>query len=63
MKGFERFARTVLLLAVLGAALVVAAAAGGANSHANYHAVCPAAVAAARCHAQVVTDSRGNPRP
>ena len=41
--------------------LALAAGASAANGHANYHAVCPAAFSAARCHAQVVTDARGNP--
>ena len=50
----------VLSVATLGA-LSVAAAAGGANANANYHAVCPAAFAATHCYAEVVTDSNGNP--
>jgi subtilase family serine protease len=45
--------------ALMPVALVSAAAA--ANSHANYRAVCPAAVGATHCHAKVVTDARGNP--
>jgi subtilase family serine protease len=56
------------LPAVLGAAVafavfaVVTATGGAANSHANYHAVCPAAtVGTARCSSEVVTDSHGNP--
>jgi subtilase family serine protease len=51
-------------LAAVAAAVLptLAPAAHGANAHAGYHAVCPAApLAAARCHAQVVTDSKGNP--
>jgi subtilase family serine protease len=55
----------VVRLSLLGAALVgalgSAAVAGGANANANYHAVCPTALAAARCYAEVVTDSNGNP--
>jgi subtilase family serine protease len=54
----------VALSAVLSAStvLVLAASSGAANAHANYHAVCPdAAVESARCHAEVVTDSHGNP--
>jgi subtilase family serine protease len=43
-------------------ALIVAIAAGAANIHANYRAVCPgAANDTARCHAQVATDAQGNP--
>jgi len=35
---------------------------GAANGNANYRAVCPGpALASARCHAQVVTDTHGNP--
>jgi len=41
---------------------VLAAAGGAANANASYHAVCPGApLSMARCHAQVVTDARGNP--
>jgi subtilase family serine protease len=51
-----------MLGTLVAAVLTLSPAAGGANEHANYHAVCPGAVAAsARCHAQVVTDERGNP--
>jgi subtilase family serine protease len=47
---------------VLATTLAIVPAANGANEHANYHAVCPGAVAdSLRCHAQVVTDERGNP--
>jgi subtilase family serine protease len=56
------------LTAVLGTVIVLstfailAGSGGAANANASYHAVCPAAVVgAARCHAEVVTDSRGNP--
>lgn len=52
------------LAGLLGfAAFAVAAATGGAaNGHASYRAVCPGApLSTARCHADVVTDSRGNP--
>ncbi len=46
----------------LAASLLLVAAAGAANGHANYRAVCPAALlGSARCHAQVVTDARANP--
>ena len=51
-----------LSLAFAGAlAFAFVAAAVSANSHANYHAVCPTGEGAARCHADVVTDTRGNP--
>jgi subtilase family serine protease len=44
------------------AMLVLAAAAPAANGHASFRAVCPGPVfATARCHADVVTDNRGNP--
>src|SRR2546428_4874286 len=50
-------------VALAASLLVVVAAAGAANGRANYRAVCPAAlVGSARCHAQVVTDARGNPQ-
>jgi subtilase family serine protease len=46
-------------LAVFGA---LSTSGGAANANANFHAVCPGApLASARCHAQVVTDSHGNP--
>jgi subtilase family serine protease len=46
----------------LAASLLVVGAAGAANGHASSRAVCPSAlVGFARCHAQVVTDARGNP--
>src|SRR5215208_8063277 len=58
MKRVRRFG--AVLLAVAPLALVSAAQA--VNGHANYHAVCPAAESgAARCHAQIVSDERGNP--
>ena len=42
--------------------LLAAVPARAANDHANSRAVCPSpAFAAARCHARVVTDARGNP--
>ena len=51
-----------LSLAFVGAlALAFVAVAVSANGHANYRAVCPTAEGAARCHAEVVTDGRGNP--
>jgi subtilase family serine protease len=53
------------LAAVTLTALTIAGTggtAGAANQHANYRAVCPSApLAGARCHAEVVTDARGNP--
>jgi subtilase family serine protease len=49
------------VLVFAAASLAAVPTAVGANAHANYRAVCPAAFAAARCHAQVVTDSKGNP--
>jgi len=55
--------RRFVLVVVMVAALVPAARAGAANSHASYRAVCPtASQGAARCNSQVVTDSRGNPQ-
>ena len=55
-----------LAIAVLISTLAIAAFQGvpanAANAHASYRAVCPGALAdAARCHALVVTDARGNP--
>jgi subtilase family serine protease len=53
----------VALLGAVGAVLLSVAAAGGANSHANYRAVCPSPPSGyAHCHELVVTDSHGNPR-
>jgi subtilase family serine protease len=53
------------LAAVTLTALTIAGTggtAGAVNQHANYRAVCPGApLASARCHAEVVTDARGNP--
>src|SRR5712691_8847800 len=47
---------------VLATTLAIVPAAAGANEHADYHAVCPGAVAdSARCHAQVVTDEISTP--
>jgi outer membrane protein assembly factor BamB len=47
---------------VFAAAVLLPATALGANSHADYHAVCPAPPArAAHCHALVVADAHGNP--
>jgi subtilase family serine protease len=52
----------VLLLGILGAALVVAVAAQGANGRANSRAVCPGPpFGYAHCHARIVTDRNGNP--
>jgi subtilase family serine protease len=53
--------RLFVLVALAAASLVVAGAGGAANEHANSAAVCPAAFAAAPCHALVVTDEHGNP--
>jgi subtilase family serine protease len=49
-------------LAVPVMALAVSGAGSAANDHANARAVCPAAFAAANCHAFVVTDANGNPK-
>jgi subtilase family serine protease len=47
---------------VLGAGLLGAVAAHGANGHADSHAVCPSPPSAyAHCHSLVVTDANGNP--
>jgi subtilase family serine protease len=54
--------RGLAALLVAGVPLALAASGQAVNGHANYHAVCPSADAgAARCHAQIVTDSHGNP--
>ncbi|TMK28180.1 MAG: hypothetical protein E6G64_10265 [Actinobacteria bacterium] len=51
-----------LVAVALLSTLEFAGAGGAANGHASSAAVCPApAVAAARCHALVVTDGVGNP--
>jgi subtilase family serine protease len=53
--------KTAAVAAVI-LALALVAAAGGANGNASYQAVCPGAPQdTARCHAEVVTDARGNP--
>jgi subtilase family serine protease len=58
----NRFVPAAIGIAVIASAFVLTASGGAANAHANYHAVCPGAVnGSARCHANVVTDSRGNP--
>jgi subtilase family serine protease len=57
MSGLRKLAAAV----VLSAPLALVSVAGAANGHANAHAVCPAAFAAASCHALVVTDAHGNP--
>jgi subtilase family serine protease len=55
-------ARRVALLIAFAFPLVLVGSALGANAHANYRAVCPGPVfSGARCHAQVVTDGKGNP--
>jgi subtilase family serine protease len=52
----------IAALSIAAAGLVAAPNALSANAHANAAAVCPApAVGAARCHALVVADARGNP--
>ncbi len=57
--------RLVAAVALLGGAVGIGATsmnAGAANAHANYAAVCAAAVGAvAHCDALVVTDAHGNP--
>jgi subtilase family serine protease len=55
--------RIALALSAIGAAALVSAlAAQGANSHANARAVCPSPPSGyVHCHAQVVTDAKGNP--
>ncbi len=59
----RRGARAVAAaLSILGMMVVGAPMAHGANAHASAAAVCPApAAGAARCHALVVADARGNP--
>jgi len=57
-----RALRTLAVLFAVSAPLALASPGAAVNGHANYHAVCPGAVIdSARCHAQVVTDERGNP--
>jgi subtilase family serine protease len=52
-----------LLAAGIACVVVFAAGAGAANGHASYRAVCPGPVFdSGRCHAEVVTDARGNPQ-
>src|SRR5919198_1692248 len=53
--------RVLRSLVVALAPLALASAGAAANSHATSRAVCPAAVTGAYCHAQVVTDAKGNP--
>jgi len=51
------------LVGAVALCLLLAPAAGAANRHANYHAVCPTPPQAhGHCYALVVTDRRGNPR-
>src|SRR2546422_9072366 len=58
MRVLRRFAA----LLVLSAPLALASSGQAVNGHANYRAVCPGAeIDSARCHADVVTDERGNP--
>src|SRR5947209_133622 len=50
------------MVCLLAVPLVLVPAAGAANGNASERAVCPGPLfAAARCHAHVVTDVRGNP--
>lgn len=50
------------LAALVGGSLVLVGSAGAVNEHAAAAAVCPSpAFDAARCHALVVSDARGNP--
>jgi subtilase family serine protease len=54
--------RVLVLSGAVAASLTAVLVAHGANIHANARAVCPGPAAdTARCHAQVSTDSRGNP--
>src|SRR6266568_6172632 len=58
MRALRRFAA----LLVVSAPLLLASTGQAVNDHANYRAVCPGAeLDSARCHADVVTDERGNP--
>jgi subtilase family serine protease len=51
-----------VFVAYLAFVALLATGAGAANGHASYRAVCPGPVFdTGRCHADVVTDSRGNP--
>jgi subtilase family serine protease len=57
MTKISAFAAAIaIVVALTGATAGVAA-----NDNASVAAVCPAAVAAAHCHALVITDARGNP--
>jgi subtilase family serine protease len=56
-----RVFRFAAAAAALLTPLAVSASGVAANAHASFHAVCPAAFAAARCTADVVTDGHGNP--
>jgi subtilase family serine protease len=59
---FTRLVPAAIGTAVILSAFALVASGGAANANANYHAVCPGAVVgSARCHANVVTDSHGNP--
>src|SRR5436305_1121053 len=58
MRGLPR----LVALLIVSAPLLLASSVQAVNGHANYHAVCPGPQAdSARCHAEVVTDERGNP--
>jgi subtilase family serine protease len=51
-----------VVAALAASTLVLAGGSAAANVHASAAAVCPAAFAAAHCHALVVTDGVGNPQ-
>jgi subtilase family serine protease len=54
--------RMLAVALVAALPLALAPAASSVNSHASYRAVCPeAGLAAAHCHAAVITDNNGNP--
>jgi len=53
---------TSAVFLAIAASVAPTLTAGAANSHANYHAVCPSANQGyARCNSQVVTNGQGNP--
>jgi subtilase family serine protease len=57
-----RNTRKIVYSVSFGVLLGLVSAAGAANGNANYHAVCAGSPTdTARCHADVVTDARGNP--
>ena len=60
-KGVRVLVSAAALAACVG--FIGPGAVGAANGHANYRATCPAAPTdTGRCHADVVTDARGNPQ-